>query len=89
LKALDRKANTQKNPPRLSSRTKRLIRDNGYLLLLALPGVVFLIIFQYLPISYLLCRIYERTSSIWASIFLHMLINGVSIKALTMLEELL
>lgn len=49
MKALDRKANTQKNPPRLSSRTKRLIRDNGYLLLLALPGVVFLIIFQYLP----------------------------------------
>jgi len=36
-------------------------------------------IFQYLPISYLLCRIYERTSSIWASIFLHMLVNAISI----------
>lgn len=36
-------------------------------------------IFQYVPISYLLCRIYERTSSLWASIFLHMLVNAVSI----------
>jgi membrane protease YdiL (CAAX protease family) len=34
---------------------------------------------EYLPASWLLCRCYERCDSIWGSIFLHMLINGVSI----------
>lgn len=44
---------------------------------------------QYLPAAWLLCRCYERTDSIWGSIFLHMLINAVSLKALTMLEQLM
>lgn len=46
-------------------------------------------ILQYLPVSFLLCRCYERTNSIWGSIFLHMLINGVSLSALMELEKLL
>ena len=44
---------------------------------------------QYLPAGFLLCRCYERTNSIWCSIFFHMLINLVSLKALILLEELL
>ena len=56
----------------------------------ALESPVYLLyILQYLPISYLLCRCYERTDSIWSSFFLHMLVNAVSIRALTILEELL
>ena len=48
-----------------------------------------LYIVQYLPVSYLLVRCYERTDSIWCSIFLHMIINGVSLRALTLLQELM
>ena len=44
---------------------------------------------QYLPVSFLLCRIYERTNSIWGCILLHMFINFVALNALTMLEKLL
>lgn len=40
---------------------------------------------QYLPVSWLLCRCYERCSSIWGSIFLHMMINGISIRVLSSL----
>ena len=36
-----------------------------------------LFLLQYLPISYLLCRCYERSNSIWAGIFLHMLVNFI------------
>ncbi|MGM9586227.1 MAG: lysostaphin resistance A-like protein [Candidatus Limivicinus sp.] len=43
---------------------------------LDLKNLIYLL--QYIPISYLLCRCYERTNSIWGSIFLHMLVNGVS-----------
>jgi membrane protease YdiL (CAAX protease family) len=39
-------------------------------------------ILQYIPASLLLARCYERTNSIWCSIFFHMLVNGVSISAL-------
>lgn len=46
-------------------------------------------VIQYLPISWLLCRCYERCKTIWASIFLHMLINGISMQALQMLGEML
>lgn len=42
-------------------------------------------IIQYIPASYALCRCYERTNSIWAGIFLHMLNNGVALKALDFL----
>lgn len=44
---------------------------------------------QYLPVSFLLCRCYERTNTIWASIFLHMLINSIAIQALMALQEML
>ena len=44
---------------------------------------------QYLPAAYLLCRCYEYCDSIWGSIFLHMLINFVSLQALQLLESLL
>lgn len=44
---------------------------------------------QYVPISYLLCRCYERTNSIWGGVLLHMLVNFISLKALVMLEQLL
>ena len=46
-------------------------------------------ILQYLPAAYLLCRCYERTNSIWCSIFFHMLVNLISMRALLLLEELL
>ena len=48
-----------------------------------------LYILQYIPVSILLCRVYERTNTIWSSIFFHMLINWVSMNALQMLKELL
>ncbi|MBR1455529.1 MAG: CPBP family intramembrane metalloprotease [Oscillospiraceae bacterium] len=51
--------------------------------------IVWLYLLQYLPVSYLLCRCYERSNSIWGSIFLHMLINFISLRALTFLQELM
>lgn len=48
-------------------------------------GRYWLYILQYLPVSWLLARLYERTDSLWSSIFFHMLVNGVSVKALSML----
>jgi len=42
-----------------------------------------LYILQYVPATYLLCRIYERTETVWAGIFLHMLVNAVSLWALS------
>jgi len=39
-------------------------------------------ILQYIPASLLLAHCYERTNSIWCSIFFHMLVNGVSLSAL-------
>lgn len=48
-----------------------------------------LYVFQYLPAGFLLCRCYERTNTIWGSIFFHMLVNHISLKMLTLLEELL
>jgi membrane protease YdiL (CAAX protease family) len=44
---------------------------------------------QYIPVSILLCYVYERCNSIWGSIFFHMLVNYVSINALKALEALL
>ena len=44
---------------------------------------------QYLPVSWLLCRCYERCNSIWGSIFLHMTINAISIYALSALADLM
>ncbi len=51
--------------------------------------VYWIFILQYLPAAWLLCRCYERTNTIWCSIFFHMLVNLISIRALLLLEELL
>lgn len=45
-------------------------------------------IIQYIPVSLLLARCYERTNSIWCSIFFHMIVNAISVQALSMLQEL-
>lgn len=37
---------------------------------------------QYIPATVILCRCYERHESIWAPIFLHMLVNGLSMAVL-------
>ena len=50
---------------------------------------VWLYLLQYLPASFLLARIYEKTNSLWASIFLHMTVNGVSMMAISALGGLL
>ena len=56
----------------------------------ALTAPIYLLyVLQYLPVSFLLCRLYERTNTIWSCIFLHMMVNAISIRALTILEELL
>ena len=44
-----------------------------------------LFLLQYIPVSLLLASCYERTNSIWCSIFFHMLVNGVSFSALGVL----
>ena len=46
-------------------------------------------IIQYIPASYVLCRCYEKTNSIWASIMLHMCVNNIALQVLTAAEELL
>lgn len=37
---------------------------------------------QYLPVSFLLCRCYERTNSLWTPIFFHMLVNAMSMSTM-------
>lgn len=54
-----------------------------------LDPIYWLYVIQYIPVSLLLCRVYERTNSIWGSIFFHMLVNYISMNALKMLEGLL
>ena len=49
--------------------------------------ISWLYLLQYIPVTYLLCRCYERSNSIWGSILLHMLINFISLRALTVLQE--
>ena len=51
--------------------------------------IYWLYFIQYVPVSLLLCRVYERTNSIWGSIFFHMLVNYIAMNALRMLESLL
>lgn len=51
--------------------------------------IYWLYFIQYVPVSLLLCRVYERTNSIWGSIFFHMLVNYIAMNALQMLEGLL
>ena len=51
--------------------------------------IYWLYMLQYLPVSWLLCRCYERCNSIWGSIFLHMTVNAISIYALSALADLM
>ena len=44
--------------------------------------IYWVFVFQYIPVSLLLARCYERTNSIWCSIFFHMLVNSISLSAL-------
>lgn len=37
---------------------------------------------QYVPVSFLLCRIYERTRTLWSSVLFHMIINLLSVLAM-------
>ena len=46
-------------------------------------------IIQYIPVSFLLARCYERTNSIWGSTLFHMLVNGIAFSALGALQELM
>ena len=50
--------------------------------------VYLLFIIQYLPVSWLLCRCYEKTNTIWTPIFMHMLVNAVSMAAIEKLAAL-
>ena len=51
--------------------------------------MAWIFVVQYIPVSYLLCRVYERTDTIWGSLGFHMLVNFVALNALTALERLL
>ncbi len=82
----------------LLRRKSRLLAYLGSMLLFALYHVWsyaieeplnWLYLLQYLPVTYLLCRCYERSNSIWGSIFLHMLINFLALQALRALQGLL
>ncbi len=42
---------------------------------------------QYIPVGILLCRLYEKTGSIWSCILFHMLNNFVAMKILGMIGE--
>jgi len=44
---------------------------------------------QYIPVSFLLARCYERTNSIWCPIFFHMTVNGVAVNTLDMLQAVM
>ena len=54
-----------------------------------IPLVVTAVLLQYLPVSWLLCRCYERCNSIWGSIFFHMLVNGVAVSTISFLQEMM
>ena len=44
--------------------------------------ITLIYIVQYLPVSFLLCRCYEKTNSLWSSIFFHTLVNSVSMSTI-------
>lgn len=82
----------------LLRRRNRLAAYAVCMLLFALYHVVgyalydptaWLYLIQYLPIAYLLCRLYERTNTIWACMLLHSLVNYLSLRALMLLEQLM
>lgn len=45
-------------------------------------------ILQYLPVSYVLCRVYESSNSIWGSMLFHGVWNYISVCLLNALEQL-
>lgn len=47
-----------------------------------------LFMLQYVPVTFLLCLLYEKTGTIWSSILLHILVNAVSLWALSLLRGL-
>lgn len=51
--------------------------------------VYWLYFIQYVPVSFLLCYVYERSNSIWSSVFFHMLVNYIAMNALKFLEDLI
>lgn len=51
--------------------------------------IYWLFVIQYIPAGYLLCSCYERSATIWGSIFYHMLTNAISLQALSQLENML
>ena len=49
----------------------------------AIENPIYLVfLLQYLPVSFLLCRCYERTNSLWSCIFFHMLVNAMSMSTI-------
>ena len=51
--------------------------------------VNWLYLLQYLPAGWLLARCYERSNSIWGSIFFHMLVNGVAVSTISFFQEMM
>ena len=47
--------------------------------------IYWVFVLQYIPVSLLLARCYERTNCIWCSIFFHMLVNGISLSTLNVI----
>ncbi len=48
-----------------------------------------LYLLQYLPAGWLLVRCYERTNSIWGSIFFHMMVNGIAVSLISALQDMI
>ena len=48
-----------------------------------------LYLLQYLPAGFLLARCYEKTNTLWAAVFLHMTVNGVSMLAISAMGQYL
>ena len=54
-----------------------------------LDPIYWIYLLQYIPVSFLLARCYERTNSIWCPIFFHMAVNGIAVNTLDNLRQLL
>lgn len=54
-----------------------------------LDPVYWLYLLQYLPAGWLLARCYERTNTIWGSVFFHMMVNGIAVSTISALQELM
>jgi len=51
--------------------------------------IYLLYLLQYIPASFLLARCYERTNSIWCSIFFHMMVNAVAVNTIDMMQAMM